>query len=382
MSKFTHLHVHSHYSLLDGLSKIDNILDKIKELKMDSVAITDHGVVYGAVEFYEKAKKKGIKPIIGCEIYESIREMENKESHADNIKIFYYKPRVDFKTLKKYSEGLIALSACMQGKIPKLLLLGKKEEAEKEALEYEKIFGKGNFFLEIQPHPNLPDQDKANKLIIELSKKTNIPLVATNDCHYANKEDSEAQDILMLINTGADRNDKERLTMKEDDFSIKSQEEMIEAFKDVPEAIENTLKIVKMCNFEMSLGEIKLPKFDVPDNKTGIRYLRELCYLGIEKKYNIQNQELKEIINNVLEEKETKEAKDEKLKEIIERLEYELSVINKAGFSDYFLIVQDFVNWAKNNRIVVGPGRGSAGGSIVAYLTNITNVDPLKYNLY
>ena len=408
MSKFTHLHVHSHYSLLDGLSKIDNILDKIKELKMDSVAITDHGVVYGAVEFYEKAKKKGIKPIIGCEIYESIREMENKESHADNkryhlvllvknqkgydnlVKIvteshlrgFYYKPRVDFKTLKKYSEGLIALSACMQGKIPKLLLLGKKEEAEKEALEYEKIFGKGNFFLEIQPHPNLPDQDKANKLIIELSKKTNIPLVATNDCHYANKEDSEAQDILMLINTGADRNDKERLTMKEDDFSIKSQEEMIEAFKDVPEAIENTLKIVKMCNFEMSLGEIKLPKFDVPDNKTGIRYLRELCYLGIEKKYNIQNQELKEIINNVLEEKEIKEVKDEKLKEIIERLEYELSVINKAGFSDYFLIVQDFVNWAKNNRIVVGPGRGSAGGSIVAYLTNITNVDPLKYNLY
>lgn len=408
MSQFIHLHVHSHYSLLDGLSKIDNILDKTEELKMKAVAITDHGVVYGAVEFYEKAKKRGIKPIIGCEVYESVRSMESKESHADNkryhlillvknqkgydnlvkivteshLKGFYYKPRIDLETLEKHSEGLIALSACMQGKIPRLLLMGKTEEGEKEALRYEKIFGKDNFFLEIQPHPNLPDQDKANKLIIELSKKTGIPLVATNDCHYANKEDSEAQDILMLINTGADRNDKERLTMKEDDFSIKSQEEMIEYFKDVPQAIENTLKIAEKCNFEMNLGEIKLPKFDVPDNKTGIRYLRELCYLGIEKKYDIKSQELKDIINNVLEEKEIKEVKDEKLKEIIDRLEYELSVINKAGFSDYFLIVQDFVNWAKSNRIIVGPGRGSAGGSIVAFLTNITNVDPLKYNLY
>ncbi|MDD3292918.1 MAG: DNA polymerase III subunit alpha [Candidatus Pacebacteria bacterium] len=408
MSKFIHLHVHSHYSLLDGLSKIDDILDRIEELEMNSVALTDHGVVYGAVEFYEKAKKRGIKPIIGCEVYESIRGMEDKESHADgkryhlvllvknqkgydnlvkivtesHLKGFYYKPRIDIETLKKYSEGLIALSACMQGKVPRLLLLGKAEEAEKAALEYEEIFGKGNFFLELQHHPYLPDQEKANKLIIELSKKTNIPLVATNDCHYARKDDAEAQDILMLINTGADRNDKERLTMKEDNFSIKSQEEMIEDFKDVPEAIKNTLKIAEMCSFEMNLGEIKLPMFDVPDNKTSIRYLRELCYLGIKEKYNIESSELDKIIDNVLKEKENKEIKSEKLKEIIERLEYELSVIDKAGFSDYFLIVQDFVNWAKGNRIVVGPGRGSAGGSIVAYLTNITNVDPLKYNLY
>ena len=408
MSKFIHLHVHSHYSLLDGLSKIDDILDRIEELEMDSVALTDHGVVYGAVEFYEKAKKRGIKPIIGCEVYESIRGMEDKEFHADgkryhlvllvknqkgydnlvkivtesHLKGFYYKPRIDIETLKKYSEGLIALSACMQGKVPRLLLLGKTEEAQKAALEYEEIFGKGNFFLELQHHPYLPDQEKANKLIIELSQKTNIPLVATNDCHYARKDDAEAQDILMLINTGADRNDKERLTMKEDNFSIKSQEEMIEDFKDVPGAIKNTLKIAEMCNFEMNLGEIKLPRFDVPDNKTSIRYLRELCYLGIKEKYNIESNELDKIIDNVLKEKENKEIKSEKLKEIIERLEYELGVIDKAGFSDYFLIVQDFVNWAKGNRIVVGPGRGSAGGSIVAYLTNITNVDPLKYNLY
>jgi len=408
MSKFIHLHVHSHYSLLDGLSKIDDILDRIEELEMDSVALTDHGVVYGAVEFYEKAKKRGIKPIIGCEVYESIRGMEDKESHADgkryhlvllvknqkgydnlvkivtesHLKGFYYKPRIDIETLKKYSEGLIALSACMQGKVPRLLLLGKAEEAQKAALEYQEIFGKGNFFLELQHHPYLPDQEKVNNLIIELSKKTNIPLVATNDCHYARKDDAEAQDILMLINTGADRNDKERLTMKEDNFSIKSQEEMIEDFKDVPEAIKNTLKIAEMCNFEMNLGEIKLPMFDVPDNKTSIRYLRELCYLGIKEKYNIESSELDKIIDNVLKEKENKEIKSEKLKEIIERLEYELGVIDKAGFSDYFLIVQDFVNWAKGNRIVVGPGRGSAGGSIVAYLTNITNVDPLKYNLY
>ncbi len=410
MSKFIHLHVHSHFSLLDGLSKIDDILDRVEELGMDAVALTDHGSIYGAVEFYEKAKKRNIKPILGCEIYEASKSMDDKTISSDNrrghlvllvknekgydnlVKIvtgahlrgFYYKPRVDLEFLKEYSEGLIATSACLQGRIPQLLLAGKKEEAEKLALEYENIFKKGNFFLEIQNHPHLPDQEKANKLIIELSEKTGIPLVATNDAHYCRKDDAEAQDILMLINTGADKNDKERLTMKEDDFSIKSQEEMIESFKDVPEAIENTKKIAEMCNFEMKLGEIKLPKFDVPDGKTSISYLRELCYLGIEKKYDIKTEELKKIIDNILNGKDIKtdDIKDEHLKQIIERTEYELAVIGKTGFSDYFLIVQDFVNWAKNNRIVVGPGRGSAGGSIVAFLTNITNVDPLKYNLY
>ncbi|HOC53372.1 MAG TPA: DNA polymerase III subunit alpha [Candidatus Pacearchaeota archaeon] len=402
MSKFIHLHVHSHFSLLDGLSKIDDILDRAEELKMDAIALTDHGVIYGAVEFYEKAKKRGIKPILGCEIYEALKSMDEKKSKEDSrrshlllliknekgynnlVKIiteahlrgFYYKPRIDLELLKKHSEGLIGLSACLQGRIPQLLLAGKIQEAEELALKYQDIFGKGNFFLEIQPHFNLEDQIKSNKLIIELSKKTGIPLVATNDSHYCRKDDAEAQDILMLINTGADKNDRERLSMKGDDFSLKSEEEMIESFKDVPEAIENTLKIRDLCNFEMKLGEIKLPKFDVPEGKTNDEYLRELCIQGINKKYKVDEQELENY------KKGNKEVKDEKLKEIIDRMEYELNVISKTGFSDYFLIVQDFVNWAKSNRIVVGPGRGSAGGSIVAYLTNITNVDPLKYNLY
>jgi len=410
MSKFIHLHLHSHFSLLDGLAKVDDILDRIQELKMDAVALTDHGVIYGAVEFYDKAKKRGIKPILGCEVYEASRKMEDKTASLDSrryhlvlliknetgynnlvkiiteahLKGFYYKPRVDLELLKNHSEGLVAMSACLQGKIPQLLLAGKAKEAEEAALKYREIFGQDNFFLEIQPHPNLPDQEKANRMVIELSKKTGIPLVATNDSHYCRKDDAEAQDILMLINTGADKNDRERLTMKEDDFSIKSEEEMARSFDYVPEAIENTKKISDLCNFEMKLGEIKLPKFDVPGNKTAAEYLRELCYQGIEKKYNIKSEELNQIVKDVLEGKEIKieKIKDEKLKEVIERMEYELSVIAKTGFADYFLVVQDFVNWAKENRIVVGPGRGSVGGSIVAFLANITNVDPLKYNLY
>jgi len=409
-NKFTHLHLHSHYSLLDGLSKIDDIIDKAKELGMDSIALTDHGVLYGAIEFYQKAKAKGVKPIIGVEVYEAIRTMDdkvpnmdgrryhlillakNEKGYANLVKIvteshlrgFYYKPRVDLELLEKHSEGLIALSACLQGRIPHLLLSNKKEEAEEMAFKYEKMFGKGNFYLELQDHPGIPEQKRVNEMMIALSKKTGIPLIATNDSHYVNKDDSEAQDVLMLINTGADINDSERLTMKIDDFSIRSTEEMVEAFKDVPEAIANTQKVVNDCNLEFKLGEFKLPSFDVPEGKTTESYLRELCYLGIEKKYDIHTDELKQLVDNVLKGKEIKpeEVKDENLKQVIERMEYELSVIFKTGFSGYFLIVQDFVNWAKQSRIVVGPGRGSAGGSIVAYLTNITNVDPLKYNLY
>jgi len=410
MSKFTHLHLHSHYSLLDGLAKIDDIIDKVKELNMDSVAITDHGVMYGVIEMYEKAKAAGIKPIIGCEVYEASGSMDDKTPNSGqkrhhlillcknekgyenlvkmvteaHLRGFYYKPRIDLELLKKHSEGLIGMTACLQGRIPYLLLAGKKEEAEAAALNYEKMFGKGNFYLELQHHPGIPEQEKANNLMIELSKKTGIPLVATNDSHYADKDDAEAQDILMLINTGADINDKERLTMKGDDFSIKSAEEMEEAFKHVPEAIANTQKIVEACNLELKLGKFTLPYFDVPEGKTGESYLRELCYLGIEKKYDIHTDEMKKIVEDALKGKEIKieDIKDENLKKVVERMEYELSVINRTGFSGYFLIVQDFVNWAKDNRIVVGPGRGSAGGSIVAYLTNITNVDPLKYDLY
>ncbi len=383
MPKFTHLHVHSHYSLLDGLPKIDELLDYVKELGMTSVALTDHGVMYGAVEFYKKAKAKKIKPIIGCEVYTAFEKLTDKRPNVDarrnhlillakneqgyknlvklvsiaHLEGFYYKPRIDEEVLEKYAEGLIGLSACIQGKIPRLLLSNKNEEAEETAKKYEKFFGEGNFYLELQRHANIPEQISANKKLIELSKKTGIPLVATNDIHYLKKEDSEAQDILMLINTGADTNDPERLSMAQDNFSMISPEEMAENFKDVPEAVENTQKIVEACNFQFELGKTKLPVFPLPENKTAEQFLEELCWAGIEKRYK----------------------KDDP--KVIERLKYELSVVAKTGFAGYFLIVQDFVNWAKQNRIVVGPGRGSAGGSIIAYLTNITNVDPLKHNL-
>jgi len=384
MVKFTHLHVHSHYSLLDGLPKIDELLDYTKELGMDSVAITDHGVMYGAVEFYKKAKAKGIKPIIGCEVYTAFEKLTDKRPNVDSkrnhlillakneqgyknlVKLvtiaqldgFYYKPRIDEEVLEKYAEGLIGCSACIQGKIPRLLLSNKLEEAEETAKKYEKFFGKGNFYLEIQHHANIPEQASANKKLIELSKKTGIPLVATNDIHYLGKEDSEAQDVLMLINTGADANDPERLSMTQDNFSMYSPDEMAEFFKDTPEAIENTQKIADACDLKIELGKTKLPVFPLPEGKTAEQYLEELSWTGIEKRYG--------------------KNPDQK---VTDRLKYELSVVAKTGFAGYFLIVQDFVNWAKTNRIVVGPGRGSAGGSIIAYLTNITNVDPLKHNL-
>ena len=383
MQKFTHLHVHTHYSLLDGLPKIDDILDHVKSLGMDSVAITDHGVLYGAVEFYKKAKAKGIKPIIGVEVYVAFEKMDqkragvdgkryhlvllakNEEGYKNLVKLvtkahlegFYYKPRIDEDLLAQHSKGLIGLSACIQGKIPRLLISNRPDEAEATARRYKEIFEKDSFYLELQNHPNIPEQAKANQALIALAKKLDLPLVATNDCHYLRPEDAEAQDVLMLINTGADANDTERLSMIKEDFSMKPAKKMIEDFKDVPEAIENTQKIVDMCNFEFVLGKIKLPSFPVPDGKADYDYLRELCEKGFERK------------------------KLERNTQTIERMEYELAVIKQTGFSSYFLIVQDFVNWAKDNRIVVGPGRGSAGGSLIAYLLNITNVNPLDYDL-
>ncbi len=384
MPKFTHLHVHSHYSLLDGLPKIDELLDYVKELGMDSVALTDHGVMYGAVEFYNKAKAKGVKPIIGCEVYTAFEGMEQKRPNIDNkryhlillvkneqgyknlVKLvtnahlegFYYKPRIDDELLAKRSNGLIGLSACVQGKIPRLLLSNQIDEAEKLAKKYEYIFGKGNFYLEIQHHPDIPEQAVVNKRIIVLAKKTGIPLVATNDIHYLKTNDADAQDVLMLINTGADANDPERLTMKGSDFSMFSPEKMAELFKDTPEALKNTQKIAEDCNFNFELGKTKLPHFPVPEGKTPEQFLEDLSWQGLKNRFG-ENPNPK----------------------IIERLKYELSIIEKTGFAGYFLIVQDFVNWAKQKRIVVGPGRGSAGGSLIAYLTNITNVDPLKHNL-
>ena len=382
--KFTHLHVHSQYSLLDGLPKIDELLDYVKSLGMDSVALTDHGVIYGAVEFSKKARERGIKPIIGCEMYIAFEEMhqerpniddkryhlillvKNNEGYKNLVKLitkahlegFYYKPRVDENLLTQHSEGLIALSGCLQGKIPRLILSNKMQDAEELALKYQNIFGKDNFYLEIQHHLHLPEQKKINDGLVTISKKTKIPLVATNDCHYLKPEDSEVQDVLMLINTGADPNDPERITMKAGDFSMRKPEQMIKDFETIPEAIENTQKIVESCNFNLELGKIKLPKFETPSGEAPDEYLEKLCAEGLKKRFG-----------------ETPE------KEVVDRLNYELSVIKQTGFASYFLIVQDFVNWAKNSRIVVGPGRGSAGGSLVAYLLNITNVDPLKYNL-
>ncbi len=382
--KFTHLHVHSHYSLLDGLPKIDQLLDYVKELGMDSLAITDHGNIYGAVEFYKKAIERGIKPIIGCEMYQALERMTDKRPNVDDkryhlvllvknekgyknlVKLitkahlegFYYKPRIDEELLAKHSEGLIGLSACLAGKIPNLILAKKLEAAEKAALRYLEIFGKDNFYLDIQHHPRSAEQKIVNKGLREISKKTGIPLVATNDVHYLKPEDAEAQDILMLINTGSDPNDPERISLKADDFSLRSPQKMLEDFKDLPEAIENTQKIVNLCNFQFELGKVSLPHYQVPLGKTPEEFLEELCYKGIKERYGENSRQ-----------------------EIIDRLKYELSVIKKTSFASYFLIVQDFVNWAKENRIVVGPGRGSVGGSLVAYLLKITNVDPLKYNL-
>ncbi len=382
--KFTHLHVHSHYSLLDGLPKIGELLDYVKELGMDSVALTDHGVLYGAVEFYKKAKERGIKPIIGCEMYLAKERMYQKRPRIDDkryhlvllvkneegyknlvtlvtkahLEGFYYKPRVDEELLKEHSEGLIALSACLAGKIPRLIVSNKIDEAEKTALKYQEIFGKGNFYLEIQNHPNIKEQAKVNKAIISIAKKHDIPLVATNDSHYLRPEDTEAQDTLMLINTGADKDDPERLTMKSDDFSLRSPQKMAEAFQYIPEAIENTQKIAKKCNFEFELGKIKLPYFKVPNGKTPEGYLEDLARKGLKNRFG-----------------------ENPKKDILERLIYELKVIKQTGFASYFLIVQDFVNWAKENRIIVGPGRGSAAGSLVSYLLNITDVDPIKNDL-
>ncbi len=382
--KFTHLHTHSHYSLLDGLPKIPQLLDYVKELGMESVALTDHGVMYGAVEFYKEAKKRGIKPIIGCEVYVAYEGRLDKRPNIDSksyhmillakneigyknlvalvteahLNGYYYKPRIDEEILEKHAEGLIGTSACLNGKIPKMLLSNRFDDAKALALKYQSWFGQDSFYLELQEHKNIPEQAVLNKKIIELHQATGIPLVATNDIHYLRPEDAEAQDVLMIINTGADINDPDRLSLKSDDFSMLTPEKMAEIWSEWPEAILNTQKIADLCDFNFDLGHTQLPKFAVPDGKTPEDYLTELCNQGLIKRFG-----------------------DNITPEIRQRMDFELSVINKTGFAGYILIVQDFVNWAKNHRIVVGPGRGSAGGSLVCYLTNITNVDPLKHDL-
>ncbi len=391
---FTHLHVHSEYSLLDGLPKINQLLNHVKKNNMDSVALTDHGALYGAIEFYTKAKEMGIKPIIGAEVYVALDKMSDRRPNVDNksyhlvllsknekgyqnlVKLvtkghlegFYYKPRIDEKLLEKHTEGLIALTACIRGKVPQLVLSGKREKAKDLAVRYENLFGKGNFYLEIQYHPNIEEQSTVNKELVKISKETGIPLVATCDSHYLLPEDAETQDILMSIGTGTEVSDPERLTMQEDDFSMRSPEEMKKLFKDTPEAIDNTKKIKELCNLEIPLGNIILPRFPLEEEKTADEKLEELCREGIKKRYP----ETDSGDNN---------TKKQKKKEIEDRLKMELEVITGAKLSSYFLIVQDFVSWAKENKIVVGPGRGSAGGSIISYLLGITSIDPLHYGL-
>ncbi|MBQ2752745.1 MAG: DNA polymerase III subunit alpha [Firmicutes bacterium] len=378
--KFTHLHVHTEYSLLDGSAKIGELVSRVKELGMDSIAITDHGAMFGVMDFYKEAKKQGVKPIIGCEVYvthksRTIKDNTNKYYHlvllAENnegydnlIKLvsygyidgFYYKPRIDLDILKKYSKGLIAGSACLAGAVPRTLLTVSYEKAKEVALMYNDIFGEGNFFLELQNH-GIREQLEVNKALKQMSRETGIPLICTNDSHYIYKEDAAAHDILLCIQTGKTVNDEDRMRYEGGQYYVKSPEEMYELFSDVPEALENTYKIAERCNVEFEFHNLKLPKFDVPDGKTAEQYLKELCYEGFYRKYEKPSEELKE------------------------RLRYEIETIEKMGYVDYFLIVWDFIKYAKDNDIMVGPGRGSAAGSIVSYCLDITTIDPIKYNL-
>lgn len=385
--KFVHLHTHSHYSLLDGLTKIDELVNYAKEDGAKALALTDHGTMYGVIEFYQKCKKAGLKPIVGVEMYLSPNAMQDKftkddernyhvlllakdlEGYKNLIKIvsighlegYYYKPRVDWPTLSKYSRGLIACTSCLAGEIPQLIQAGKLERAKRRSLEYKELFGPGNFYLEVQHHPRLPEQQLVNERLIEFSRELNIPLVATNDIHYLKSDDYDAQDVLLCLQTKRKKEDKDRLEMEGQDFYYKRAREMAEIFADLPEATSNTVKIAEQCNLEIEFGQIQLPHFSVPEGESGDSFLEKLCREGLAARYGKKYEEI------------------DKTK--ADRLDYELAVIKKMGWSSYFLIVADVVNWAKNNKIVVGPGRGSAAGSFVCYLTGITNIDPLEYGL-
>ena len=380
---FTHLHLHTEYSLLDGACRIEQLLDAAQKLGQTSVAITDHGAMYGVIDFYRAAKKRGIKPIIGCEVYVAARGMEDKVHALDKernhlvllcenytgylnlikmvseawTKGFYIKPRVDHELLEKHHEGIIALSACLAGEIPQALMRDDYEGAKKTALWYEKVFGKNNFYLEMQNH-GLREQLQINPLLIKLSNETGIPLVATNDTHYIEKQDSKIQQVLICIQTNHTVGENTGLEFEADEFYLKSEQEMRELFKDVPQAIDNTQAIAERCNVEFEFGNTKLPHFDVPDNMDHSEYLGQMSFKGLKKRYG-----------------------ETPPQEYLDRLEYELETINSMGYTDYFLIVQDFIRYAKSKGIPVGPGRGSGAGSIVAYCIGITGIDPMKYNL-
>ena len=380
---FAHLHVHTEYSLLDGCCRIERLIDRVAELGQKSIAVTDHGVMYGCIDFYKYALKKGVKPIIGCEVYVAPKSRfdkqktldgtyshlvllcENNTGYRNLIKLvslgftegFYNKPRVDRETLQKYHEGIIALSACLAGEIPKQLLNGDYQKAKETALWYKEVFGENNYFLELQNH-GIREQSLVNPQIIRLSKETGIPLVATNDVHYILKDDAHMHKVLLCIQTGSKITDENPLEFKTEEFYLKTAEEMSALFPNVPEAIANTAKISERCNVEFEFGKIKLPRFDIGD-KDHFNYLKEKSLEGLKRIYGENPESV-----------------------VTQRLDYELSIINRMGYVDYFLIVADFVNYAKSHGIPVGPGRGSGAASLVAYCIGITGIDPIKYNLF
>ena len=380
---FTHLHVHTEYSLLDGAARIKDLVSHAAELGMNSLAITDHGAMFGVVEFYKECKKQGIKPIIGCEVYTAARKMTDKDPEKDKhqghllllaknetgyknlikivsqgyIKGYYYKPRIDKDLLREHSQGIIALSACLAGKVQNLLLFGDYEGAKKEAQELLEIFGQGNFFIEIQDQ-GLEEEARIKPDLIRMSRELNVPLAATNDVHYVRKEDAETHDVLLAIQTATSINDENRMRFPNDEFYLKSEDEMRRIFASVPEAVNNTQVIADACNVEFEFGQYHLPEFTAPDGKINRDYLRELCNKGLEERYG-SNPDIG----------------------LRERLEYELGTIESMGYVEYFLIVWDFINYARQQGIMVGPGRGSAAGSLVAYCLHITDIDPIKYNL-
>ena len=380
---FAHLHVHTEYSLLDGSNKIKEYVERVKELGMNSAAITDHGVMYGVIDFYRAARAAGIKPILGCEVYVAPnsrfdREIsggedryyhlvllaENNTGYANLMKIvskgfvegYYYKPRVDKQVLREYSEGIIALSACLAGEVQRYLTKGLYEEAKKAALEYRDIFGEENYFLELQDH-GIPEQALVNQRLLQMSEELGIDLVVTNDVHYTYAEDAKPHDILLCIQTGKKLSDENRMRYEGGQYYVKSPEEMARLFPYALQALDNTQRIADRCNVEIEFGVTKLPKYEVPDGMTSWEYLNKLCFEGLRKRYGEPGQELKD------------------------RLTYELNTIHNMGYVDYFLIVWDFINYAKTHGIAVGPGRGSAAGSIVSYCLEITNIDPIRYQL-
>ena len=383
MSEFVHLHVHSEFSLLDGANRIKDLPVRAKELGMDAIAVTDHGAMFGTIDFYKACKANGVKPIIGCEVYVAPRTRFDKEPNIDNkyyhlillaknnegyknlaklvslgyVDGYYYKPRIDKEILEKYHEGLICCSACLGGEIAQSILKDDLAKAEEIALWHKNIFGE-DYYLEVQSN-TLREQILVNQKLVELARKLNIPLVATNDSHYLKKEDYYNHEVFLCIQTGKRMTDEDRMKFQTNDFYIKSPEEMKEFFKNIPEALENTVKIAEKCNVDFEFGHTILPNYDVPEEfETHYDYIKKLCDDGILSRYG-----------------------ENPTKEILDRAEYELSVIKKMGYVDYFLIVWDYINWAKSQGIPVGPGRGSGAGSIVAYAIGITDIDPIKYNL-